>query len=108
MIELYKSEKYHILIFQEKKFAFAAFNQLDVDVNIDHRRSGAVKHANAFWSKKLNTKVMSSNLEDIIFVIEKIQFSANTEIWHAIIGEKVGWIVVPKWTKVKPLGHDQW
>jgi hypothetical protein len=92
--QFYMCEKYYIFIFDTK------YNAIVTSKNSagGSATPRAAIHAAAYWSKELNSRVTYSDPGEPIFVLKK-----DGEFWNVIVGEKIGWIVVVNWMKIKQL-----
>jgi hypothetical protein len=68
-------------------------------------------HEAKIQSKYYNTTVHVSEKDDLIFLVRREPFTVvdnelketYLELWYVIIGEKIGWIVVPDWLELEEL-----
>jgi len=95
--QFYICEEYYLLIYETKAGAIKAVDA--VICRADHPRANMAMLMEAqVFSKRLNLRVSYSQPNEPIFLIKAEEF-----YWNVIIGERVGWISVRDWHKIKKL-----
>jgi len=84
--QFYISEKHQLPMFETKEHAKSVISQVPTHL----------------FEYKVSKPKMYSNANTPIFVISK-----SDDIWHVIIGEKIGWIVVRDWMNLKSLDETK-
>lgn len=57
-------------------------------------------------AKKLKINIFCTMPGDVIFLLSKYSRNDYIELWHVIVGEKIGWMIVTKWVNMMELKYE--
>jgi hypothetical protein len=96
---LYKNQVF--IIYDSEENALKAMSRFPVmfDKGNPHYKSFGTEETKtiaAVLRKAFDSQVFVSKEGELLFLIEKIETTFH-EIWHVIVGERAGWVVMPDW-----------
>jgi hypothetical protein len=99
---LYKHQSF--TVYDSEENALKAMSRFPTifDKGTSHYKSGmeGTKIIANVLTKAFDSQVFVSKEKDLLFLIEKIDTTSHP-VWHVIIGEKMGWIVMPNWIELE-------
>lgn len=101
------------MIFKTKDTAISAFERGIYSNNITEKAipvgsawGGSLNVKKQYYTEILNNEVNFCDSTDSIFLIKEDVLQKRIgryKFWHVIVGECVGWIIIPSWSKMEAI-----